>query len=161
MVDHYLALLLTVFFEAGLLEALVAIVNEGPEPAVVRKTTLLLGEILKLASRLLPNTYSARMQLLPNLFNAAAKLNDVERFSASAAVYQIDSLNRTLQRSLLGNGVSSTRRSMDEQAGAQRVDQVRLAMNISIDDTHFRTLLIDSGVIITSLLSIFKTNRFR
>lgn len=158
LVEHYNALLLSVFFEAGMLEALMAIVQEGAEPAMVRKTTLLLGEILKLASRLLPNTFSAKKQLLPALFNSAAKLGTLERFSASAAVYQIDSLNRTFHRSMQTSSPTTQRTSLDEQkkaplvvqsAGARQVDQVRMAMNMAIDDSHFRNLIVETGVLTT------------
>lgn len=167
LVDHFTALLLAVFFEAGLLkvcfpsyrtaetttnynkplphQALMALVEDNSDPAIVRKTTLLLGEVLKLASRLLPSTYSAQMQLLPDLFQSATKFGVEGRFAASSAVYQIDSLNRTLHRSL-ANQTAQHASVDDEKRGQRQVEQVKLKINMTIDEKHFSQLILESGV---------------
>lgn len=147
LVDHFTALLLAVFFEAGLLKALMALVEDSSDPAIVRKTTLLLGEVLKLASRLLPSTYSAHQQLLPDLFQSAAKFGIDGRFAASSAVYQIDSLNRTLHRSLATQ--TAQRTSLDEEKRGQRQVELKLKINMTIDEKHFSQLIVDSGVLNT------------
>lgn len=126
-------------------QALMALVEDNSDPAIVRKTTLLLGEVLKLASRLLPSTYSARMQLLPDLFQSATKFGIDGRFAASSAVYQIDSLNRTLHRSL-ANQTAQHASVDDEKRGQRQVEQVKLKINMTIDEKHFSQLIVDSGV---------------
>jgi rapamycin-insensitive companion of mTOR len=121
-----------------------ALVEDNSDPAIVRKTTLLLGEVLKLASRLLPSTYSAHQQLLPDLFQSAAKFGIDGRFAASSAVYQIDSLNRTLHRSLATQ--TAQRTSLDEEKRGQRQVELKLKINMTIDEKHFSQLIVESGV---------------
>ncbi|KAF8539718.1 Rapamycin-insensitive companion of mTOR, N-term-domain-containing protein [Trichophaea hybrida] len=147
LVEHFTSLLLAVFFDAGLLEVLINVVEDNSDPTIVRKTTLLLGEVLKLASRLLPSNYSARMQLLPNLFSSASRFGLDGRFSASAAVYQIDSLNRTLHRSLAPN--TPQRAALEEEKRGQRQVELKLKLNMTIDDRHFSNLIVDTGVLNT------------
>jgi rapamycin-insensitive companion of mTOR len=147
LVDHFTSLLLATFFDAGLLEVLIFVVEDNSDPTVVRKTTLLLGEILKLASRLLPSNYSARMQLLPNLFSSAAKFGLDGRFTASAAVYQIDTLNRTLHRSLVPS--TQTRSALEDEKRGQRQIELKMKLNMTIDDRHFSNLIVDTGVLNT------------
>jgi rapamycin-insensitive companion of mTOR len=123
---------------------LIYVVEDNSDLTIVRKTTLLLGEVLKLASRLLPSNYSARKQLLPNLFSSAAKFGLDGRFSASAAVYQIDSLNRTLHRSL--SATTPHRLALEEEKRGQRQVELKLKLNMTIDDRHFSNLIVDTGV---------------
>jgi hypothetical protein len=118
--------------------------EENCDPTIVRKTTLLLGEVLKLASRLLPNNYSARKQLLPNLFSSAAKFGLDGRFPASAAVYQIDTLTRTLHRSI--SATTPHRLALEEEKRGQRQVELKLKLNMTIDDRHFSNLIVDTGV---------------
>ncbi|KAI5778923.1 Rapamycin-insensitive companion of mTOR, N-term-domain-containing protein [Geopyxis carbonaria] len=147
LVDHYTSLLLAVFVEAGLLETLIVLVEDNSDPTIVRKATLLLGEVLKLASQLLPSTYSARLQLLPDLFSSASKFGIHGRFLASAAVYQIDSLNRTLHRSLPSN--TPQRAAVEEEKRGQRQVELKMKLNMTIDDRHFSNLIVDTGVLNT------------
>jgi len=129
------------------------LVEDNTDPAIVRKTTLLLGEVLKLASRLLPTTYNVKIQLLPELFSSASRFG-VDRFAASSAIYQIDSLNRTLHRSLTTTAAPQRLSLDDDRRGQRQVEQVKIKLNMQIDETHFRTLLMDCGVGHTSLLLI-------
>ncbi|KAG8811799.1 hypothetical protein FRC17_002318, partial [Serendipita sp. 399] len=64
LVDQYLALVLAVVTEAGLLDALVCMIEElpGSSSTLSRKATLLLGEVLQSANRLLPLPLAAKMQ---------------------------------------------------------------------------------------------------
>lgn len=125
-------------------QVLISLVKDNSDQAIVRKTTLLLGETLKLASQLLPSNYSARLQLLPQLFSTAAQLGYDHRFTASSAVYQIDSLNRTLHRSI---GTSSAARGIleDEKRGQRQVE-LKMKLNMTIDNQHFSNLIVDTGV---------------
>lgn len=150
-VEHYTALLLAIFIESGLMPNLVEVAQNAEDPVLRRKATLLIGETLKLASRILPPSWSYELQLLPELFAAAAKFSDESRFNATSIVYQISSVSRTLHRSSTSgytvNGLSST--------GAVEIassldDAQRHGTSANTDDATFRQLLIDSGVLSSS-----------
>lgn len=83
LVDHYIALLLTICIESGLLEvsgrisldhgglmdlvqALIAVIEDG-NSTLNRKATLLLGEVLQMANRILPLQFAAQLQVRPAL----------------------------------------------------------------------------------------------
>ncbi|KAL7275461.1 hypothetical protein RUND412_001589 [Rhizina undulata] len=147
LAEHFTALLLAVFFDAGMLNALSSLVEDKSDDMIVRKTTLLLGEVLKLASRLLPTDYSARLQLLPNLFRSAASFKTETRFAATSAVYQIDSLNRTLHRSVSTAPTTQHLSVDDEKRNQRQVEQVKLKLNMNLDDRHFSNLIVETGVV--------------
>lgn len=62
VVEQYCGMLLAILVEAGLLDALTALLEENPA-TLTRKATFLLGELLKLASRVLPFKYALRVQV--------------------------------------------------------------------------------------------------
>ncbi|KAI9791028.1 MAG: hypothetical protein M1833_001718 [Piccolia ochrophora] len=150
LIDHYLALMLAVLFEAGLMKALMDILKGNPEPVLKRKTTLLLGEVLKLASRLLPSTRSAQLQMLPDLFSSASAFGAHQRFIATGTVYQIDSVNRTLYRS---GSMAAPASLLKAGSGGQshdatrQPDQSKLKINAQIDEAQFRSLMLESQVL--------------
>lgn len=73
-----------------------AIIAEN-DAALSRKATLLLGEILLLANRLLPLQFSAQLQAMPQLFLAATTFNSPDdRNMALTALASIESLQRNL-----------------------------------------------------------------
>ena len=125
-------------------QVLVRLIEDPKDPTITRKTTLLLGEVLKLCSELLPNTYSAKLQLLPGLFSSASKFGLQERFIATAAVYQIDSLNKTLHRSLPSS--TPQRAAIEEEKRGQRQVELKMKLNLTLDDRHFSNLIVDTGV---------------
>ncbi|EDN90707.1 hypothetical protein SS1G_00107 [Sclerotinia sclerotiorum 1980 UF-70] len=90
-VDHYTALLLAVLINSGMVEGLLQVTRDTDNAMLKRKTTLLIGEVLKLASQLLPSNWSAELQLLPGLFAAASQFGSEERIVATSTVYQISS----------------------------------------------------------------------
>ncbi|KAF3308632.1 hypothetical protein TWF173_001088 [Orbilia oligospora] len=150
LVDHFNALLLAIFSESGLLDSLLIILEEEDgDPAIVRKSTLLVGEILKLSNRLLPRDLNTRLQMLPSLFRCASKFDNIARKTATSAVYQIDSLNRTLHRTGNHGGTHATRQSLDDGSSARQVEQVKLKLNLQIDEPHFRSLILDSQILTT------------
>ncbi|KHJ32007.1 putative cytosolic regulator pianissimo [Erysiphe necator] len=146
-VDHYTALLLAVFISSGLLQGLLQVIRDTDNSILKRKTTLLIGEVLKLASNLLPSNWSGKLQLLPELFVAASNFNnDDERFSATGTVYQISSVSRTLYRSTPSPGVISNSISNTFYLDI-REDLPKVAPNPILDETTFRQLLIESQVL--------------
>jgi len=145
-VEHYTALLLAIFIKAGLLPTLLRVNHTTDNPTQKRKTTLLLGEVLKLASRLLPPSWSSDIQLLPELFAAAAEFGNEDRFNASATVYQISSVSRTLYRSspaIMSAGASAGANQLDD-------DHPKASTAILADDATWRQMLLDSGVLHSS-----------
>ncbi|KAG6035001.1 hypothetical protein E4U19_005249 [Claviceps sp. Clav32 group G5] len=150
--DHYTALLLAVLIKAELLASLLQIAQSEEDAMLKRKSTLLIGEVLKLASRLLPPSWSAELQLLPELFSAAAEVSNADHFNASSIVYQISSVSRTLYRSAPSESLAGALPSSDSMRNSGRLDdQPRLSnAGVSFDDATFRQLLIDSGVLNSS-----------
>ena len=62
IVDHFIALLMIVFIENGLIENLTTIVEEKNE-VLTKKATLLLGELLRKGNRVLPSSFAAKLQV--------------------------------------------------------------------------------------------------
>ncbi|EJD50823.1 hypothetical protein AURDEDRAFT_111977 [Auricularia subglabra TFB-10046 SS5] len=153
LVDQYIALLLLVFTEAGLIEALVTILEESTAGSkVARKATLLIGEILQLANRILPMSMAARIQTLSRVFTLATDYIDGHsRIVGTTALSSIDSFNRNrarLQPSSVG-GSRQRANSVDEpvRRGQRTVDSVKIKMGMQIDDRGFQALLLETQVL--------------
>ncbi|XP_044717644.1 rapamycin-insensitive companion of mTOR, n-term domain-containing protein [Hirsutella rhossiliensis] len=149
-VDHYTTLLLAVVIKAGLLQSLLQIAQSEEDPVLKRKTTLLIGEVLKLASRLLPPSWSAELQLLPDLFSAAAQFGNASHFVASSIVYQISSVSRTLYRSEPSESLVGAHPSGDSRQHLGMIEEQPKANAVVFDDATFRQLLIDTQVLNSS-----------
>ena len=155
LVEHFTALSLAILLHAGLVNALLFIERNVLDAAQKRKTSLLLGQILKMSSQLLPNEWSSRLQILPDLFTSATHFGSEERFSAVSTAYQVDSVNRTLYRS----GVSNAQRVhwqhamvKDEFSGAAtQVEQAKASQisGASTDEGQFRLMIVESQVLNT------------
>ncbi|KAI0180263.1 Rapamycin-insensitive companion of mTOR, N-term-domain-containing protein [Hypoxylon sp. FL1284] len=147
-VEHYTALLLAIFIKAGMMPSLLQVAQDTDDPTLKRKTTLLIGESLKLASRILPPSWSSGLQLLPELFAAASQFDHESHFNATGIVYQISSVSRTLHRSSPAgyNAGYLPSSSMLENMGHQEETPKSNAL-LNTDDATFRQLLIDSGVL--------------
>ncbi|EKD14855.1 uncharacterized protein L3040_003928 [Drepanopeziza brunnea f. sp. 'multigermtubi'] len=147
-VDHYTALLLAVLISSDTLPALLQVTRDADSSMLKRKTTLLIGEILKLASNLLPSNWSSDLQLLPDLFAAASHFGDNERFDATGTVYQISSVSRTLYRSnpTTANPLNSpVNNSNDNLASLE--DMPKMTPTVNLDETTFRQLLVETQVL--------------
>ena len=132
--------------------------------SVSRKATLLLGEILRMANRILPSRYAAQLQALPKLFNGATAFSDAnERHFALSALTSINSLDRNqahAHRHLHGlsrprpsrlrasslNNVSGTATGGEVVERARGIRGVRDRMGISVEDKLFQQMIVDSGV---------------
>lgn len=145
--EHYTALLLAVFIKAGVVPALLKLTQDNENATLKRKSTLLIGEVLKLSSRLLPPSWSSELQLLPELFVSAARLRDESHFSATSVVYQISSVSRTLYRSSPSTYLPSAHSTME--IGSLE-DHPKSNTAVNFDDTTFRQLLLDSNVLSSS-----------
>ncbi|KAI9784054.1 MAG: hypothetical protein M1816_001085 [Peltula sp. TS41687] len=149
LADHFLALTLAVLLEAGLQKMLVGLLKEDIEPLLRRKVMLLLGEVLKMASRLLPDAYNVPSQILPDVFAAAADFRTEGRSWASNTIYQLDIVNRTLQRS--GPGAiappANVSSGPDVHDRSRQSEQSKLRIGIQVDEGQFRGWLIESQVL--------------
>ncbi|KAH8913427.1 hypothetical protein BT69DRAFT_1344593, partial [Atractiella rhizophila] len=99
LIDHYKSLLLLVFVDAGLIEALIGVAEERAATPVSRKVSLLIGELLRYGNRILPLAYGAKVQALPRLFELASEFHsDSARLIATSALYDVDSFGRNSSR---------------------------------------------------------------
>jgi hypothetical protein len=145
--EHYTALLLAVLIKSGVVPALLQLTQNNESATLKRKSTLLIGEVLKLSSRLLPPSWSSELQLLPDLFISAARLKDESHFAATGAVYQISSVSRTLYRSSPSAYLPSAHHNMDLGTFD---DHPKANTTPNFDDGSFRQLLLESNVLSSS-----------
>ncbi|PQE16722.1 cytosolic regulator pianissimo protein [Rutstroemia sp. NJR-2017a BBW] len=145
-VDHYTALLLAVLIASGMLPGLLQVTRDADNSMLKRKTTLLIGEVLKLASQLLPTNWSSELQLLPELFAAASQFGSNDRFVATSTVYQISSVSRTLYRSAPSVSTTLSLNHSSENLTSMG-DQPKSNPNVSFDEATFRQLLLESQVL--------------
>ncbi|KAG8904203.1 hypothetical protein FRB99_002106 [Tulasnella sp. 403] len=155
LTHQYIALLLLVFLEAGLLEALISILEEAdPSANLPRKATLLLGELLQIANHVLPLNMAAHIQSLPRLFELAADTQriDAARRVATATLSSIDSFNRNRARlrrpttehpRQRANSIEDTMRRNQRQ-----VEQVKIKLSMQIDDKTFQDIIIKTQVMV-------------
>jgi rapamycin-insensitive companion of mTOR len=153
LVDHYTALLLAVLITSGMLPGLLQVTRDAENPTMKRKTTLLIGEVLKLANKLLPASWSSELQLLPELFADASQFGVEKRFIATGTVYQIDSVSRTLYRSAstTTGGLIKSSSNSSSTDNLNRFDEPVKATSIAtFDEATFRQMLLDSQVLNSS-----------
>jgi rapamycin-insensitive companion of mTOR len=155
-VEHYTSLLLAIFIKSGLLPTLLQLTQDTDNPPLKRKSTLLIGEVLRLSSRLLPPSWSSELQLLPELFSAAARLRDEAHFVATGVVYQISSVSRTLYRSSPALSMPDTLPSGPVADLSLLEEQPKANSATNIDDAAFRQMLLESGVLSSSSYSKWK-----
>lgn len=149
-VDQYTALLLAILIKADLVPTLLKLARNAEDDTLKRKSTLLLGEVLGLSSRLLPSSWSRELQLLPDLFSAAIQFDEKSHFVATSLVYQISSVSRTLYRSSpAAMGTLGLPSSQLTSSGLEE-EQPRAASAVPVDEGTFRQLLVDSGVLSSS-----------
>jgi rapamycin-insensitive companion of mTOR len=150
LLDHYVSVVLAAFLHAGLVPALLLAEEDSLTPALKRKTILLLGEVLKMANELLPPSWSAQLQVLPQLLHSAAKFQSEDRFVAIGTIYQVDSVNRTLYRSgptslYTSKGTTNT----DSATLARQSDPSKAQAAMQVDETAFRNLMVETQVLNT------------
>ena len=122
-----------------------------------RKATLLLAEVLKLADHCLPSNISDRLQVLPDLIEEATHDGEYEEV-ARAMVYQIDSINRTLQRSGItsnahpasSTGPATTTRGQDLSNVSKINEAQKSRMSVDMDELRFRALMLETQVMATA-----------
>ncbi|KAF2281504.1 uncharacterized protein EI97DRAFT_454687 [Westerdykella ornata] len=149
LLEHYVAIVLAVFLHAGLVPALLLAEQEPLTLALKRKTTLLLGEVLKMASELLPSSWSASLQVLPELLQSAANWGSEDRFNAIGTIYQVDSVNRTLYRSGPTSIHTGKAGITDDSNNAARQPDNKTQAAMQMDEGQFRNLMLETQVLNT------------
>jgi rapamycin-insensitive companion of mTOR len=149
LVEHFTAVVLGVLLHSGLLAALLHAEEEPLTLPLKRKTSLLLGEVLKMANELLPAEWASSLQVLPNLLKSGLQFGIEERFVSLGTLYQIDSVNRTLYRSEPSLAHPNRANSVNETMTARKKEQSSAQPNMQMDEAQFRSLMLDSGVLNT------------
>ncbi|KAG1659080.1 Rapamycin-insensitive companion of mTOR [Nymphon striatum] len=99
LVDNYIALLLFVFVNCGVLDALIEVATKGDKYIAV-KATILLAELLNLTSCLLPSECSRHCQALPKLLNMSTSIDITKhnRHQASITVSRLAMVHKLKKR---------------------------------------------------------------
>ena len=151
LVEHFTAVVLAVLIHAGLVQALLYAEDDVLNLPLKRKTTLLLGEVLRMANQLLPGDLAADIQVLPELFSSAASLRNDQRFIAIGTIYQVDSVNRTLYRSGAAHTLHSSNFGLDSrgQDPQRQTDLGKTQVGIQMDEAQFRNLMVETQILNT------------
>ncbi|PSN67157.1 hypothetical protein BS50DRAFT_573900 [Corynespora cassiicola Philippines] len=154
LLEHYVSAVLAVFLHSGLVPALLRAEEDPLTLPLKRKTTLLLGEVLKMANELLPPSWSAELQVLPQLLRSAAKFDTEDRFVAIGTIYQVDSVNRTLYRSGPGSQLTNKANATnDSTTSTRQADPSKVQAAMQIDEGQFRMMMVDTQVLNTVTFS--------
>lgn len=140
LTSHFSTLVLATFLKVGLIGALTHMIKTEEDQAASRKAALLLTEVLRLANYCLPETISSEQQALGSLMTAKM-LDDPDELSINVAlIFQIESINRTLNR----NGTATN----GSQGYASRGDTSQLTEKApaSIDFDQVRLDVTESQV---------------
>ncbi|KAJ6585048.1 Rapamycin-insensitive companion of mTOR, N-term-domain-containing protein [Mycena capillaripes] len=150
LTDQYIALMVLVFTNAGLLDALTGMMEESTSGTnLTRKATLLMAEVLQMANRVLPLSIAAQIQTIPRIFSMASDYSHGEnRIVGTSAMSAIDSFNRNQTR-LEPNAVKGARPRANSaedaiRRGQRQIEQVKLKMSMQMDDKTFQASLLEA-----------------
>lgn len=142
LTTHFTAVVLATLLRAGLVPALMDLIKFEQDSATKRKSTLLVTEVLKLAHHSLPRSMSAGIQVLGDLLSPFDTTGMDYVASNTSMVYQIESINRTANRT----GAISHRAIDGEEmpVGQQAIERARFTANM--DARLFAQAILDTGV---------------
>lgn len=125
--DSLNSLLLRILAKCGLIEGLTIVLERETDDGVLRKATLLVGEILQMAGKLSLYDDVLDMATLPSLFALAmerhgGKVPGRLISAASSAVIQIEKVSRTLNRSILAEASLPTTQPWPKPKMGQQID---------------------------------------
>ncbi|KAJ7935708.1 Rapamycin-insensitive companion of mTOR, N-term-domain-containing protein, partial [Mycena leptocephala] len=153
LTDQYIALMVLVFTNAGLLDALTGMMEESTSGTnLSRKATLLMAEVLSMANRVLPLSIAAQIQTIPRIFSMASDYSHGEnRIVGTSAMSAIDSFNRNQTR-LEPNAMKGSRPRANSaedaiRRGQRQIEQVKLKMSMQMDDKTFQSSLLETQVV--------------
>ncbi|OQD81832.1 hypothetical protein PENANT_c025G05566 [Penicillium antarcticum] len=149
---HFSTLILAGLVEAGLAKTLSDVIEDETDLSLRRKATLLLTEVLKLAHHSLPQSVSAKLQVLPHLIPPAVNF-DVENHDLSTTtIFQIESINRTLARSggyPSGQGRYNMETDLSTSLSLIPGEQGKDKLSPAMDETQFRNAILETHVLNT------------
>ncbi|BGP09793.1 hypothetical protein JCM10049v2_005667 [Rhodotorula toruloides] len=162
LLDQYLAILLLVFTEAGLIDGLASLAADPKDPVTANKVSLLISEVLDLANRVLPPNHAVRVQALPKLFALTSSFDASDgRMAASSALLAVNSFDRHRRVGMCaqagGMDAVNGRTRSDSKAESSRrylqqrhqVESSKLRNALQMDDLTFRNLLLETEVLST------------
>ncbi|KAL9106169.1 MAG: hypothetical protein Q9227_008761 [Pyrenula ochraceoflavens] len=146
---HFCSFLLVIMVEAGLIQALTDFTNSEEDFSLRRKAALLLTEVMKMSCQLLPATVSSHLQVLAELLpSSVSSPLELLQNPGLATIYQIESINRTLNRS---HGATSTPGKFaskeDSYALALHNDQTNTKYPPTMDEMQFRAVILETQVL--------------
>lgn len=125
--------------------------DEATDLPMRRKTTLLLGEVLKLANYALPSGLSAKLHILPTLVNNSFDSYESDEMTGSDMAYQLDSVNRTMHR--LGRSPNNRNSlgfaNLDINNVTKMLEPGKPKLSFDMDEIQFRSLLVETQVVST------------
>jgi rapamycin-insensitive companion of mTOR len=141
LISHFVSIVLATFVKVGLIRALSELITCEEDPALKRKATLLLTEVLKLAGQSLPVSLSSNLQVLGSLISPLSDMETDDHALNTSLVYQIASINRTVGRSdASGKQVVHTELLVGMQASESS------KYNAGMDAEQFRLAMLETGV---------------
>ncbi|CAK1360371.1 unnamed protein product [Cercospora beticola] len=146
LVQHFTAVTLAALLQHGLLQGLVSAERDAPSDALKRRTNLLIAEVLKKASELLPSSWNAQLQSMPGLFDSALKFDNEDRHLAVTTVYQVDKVNLKLWRS---DPSTTTQSKKDETQDTRARSASKTQVQANMDEALFRARLLETNVLNT------------
>ncbi|EJU03152.1 hypothetical protein DACRYDRAFT_78031 [Dacryopinax primogenitus] len=149
--DQFVALLVSIFIEAGLLDALAVVIQEkGGNEGVARRAALLMDEVLQIVSRVLPGRVSSTILSLPALFAMTTSFKDNDQRNIGIdTLASLDSLDRNRLRLQAQPQTNRNRSNSVDDAirrGQRQAEQTRKTMAAAVDDKTFATMIVDTGV---------------
>ncbi|KAL9639588.1 MAG: hypothetical protein Q9204_001035 [Flavoplaca sp. TL-2023a] len=147
--EHYLALLLAVLIQSGLPQVLSKLIQEeAAESGLRRKATLLHGEMLNLANRLLPQKYSSSLQVLSQLVGPDDSKSTNTSLQQISMTYQIDSVSRTLYRSQAASKHPYDTLSWSKQQKTSLAfHSTKQQVDYDMDDIKFRAAIVETQIL--------------
>lgn len=152
LVEHFTSVVLAVFLRNGLLQALLITIDNEQDASVKKKATILLSEVMRVAYERLPSSWSTQLQVLPTLFQKAAQLQFPDtRSTSSGAVYQLESVSRTILRTgkPLASYASVALNNAQGVGSRRTSDLSKDALTPQIEEGHFRTVIMETQVLAT------------
>ena len=129
-----------------------SLIEDVSDLMLKRKATLLLTEVLKLANRSLPRDLSAGLQVMPRPLDTAIDLENGDDASLTAMIYQVDSVNRTLNHpGLDAKSHSISNHVYREMPNAGRPNETtRSKLSVDMDELQFRSTVLDTQILSSS-----------
>jgi hypothetical protein len=149
---HFSTLILAGLVEAGLAKTLSDVIEDESDHSLRRKATLLLTEVLKLAHHSLPQSVSAKLQVLPHLIPPAVNFDVDNHDLSTTTIFQIESINRTLARSggyPSGQGRYNMESDLSTSLSLLPGEQGKDKLSPAMDETQFRNAILETHVLNT------------